>query len=482
MSDLSELGAYYGRLMRDRFTGKKLVLATGSVAASGWHTHFLKAMGAESQLLLANEALPEGGLPPGCLAEQVDCQSLPVRDAVSVMDFLKRYERLLQSLPEEVSAAVEAFDPEARALVIPIDYLQAGRVAERAVYGARAESGIRLEDKTLIDALWDEAGLRRAPSRVVVLDSREPEAAYEALNRGRGVVLAGDAREGWHGAGEKTRWATTRQELSAVLAFLGQRCRHARVMPFLEGVSCSIHGLAFPDYVAAFRPVENVVLHPPGTTEFRFWGNASFWEPGMEERAGMRNAAKRVGAILRDRHGFFGAFSIDGVLTREGFLPTELNPRFSAGLGAMARVLTEFPLYYLHLALCHGEAWPHRAEDIEAACLHAFDRQPVAAIGIWERFRQSETRTVEAVRTEDGGFREMRTGEDVDLNIRLGPSPIGGRVFFQFTERRLAAGPSVTPLVARAAAFCEQTLGLGLGAPQTVDAPNPMQAEQDAPI
>ena len=39
-----------------------------------------------------------------------------------------------------------------------------------------------------------------------------------------------------------------------------------------------------------------------------------------------------VAAVLRDRIGYRGALGVDGVMTADGFRPTELNPRCSVGL------------------------------------------------------------------------------------------------------------------------------------------------------
>ena len=83
-------------------------------------------------------------------------------------------------------------------------------------------------------------------------------------------------------------------------------------MPFLEGIPCSIHG---------------VVFHPD----------------------------RRVGAGLRERVGYRGAFTVDGVLAAQGFLPTELNPRLGAGLSTMTRDLPGLPVGLLDRVLIEGE-------------------------------------------------------------------------------------------------------------------------------
>ena len=56
-------------------------------------------------------------------------------------------------------------------------------------------------------------------------------------------------------------------------------------------------------------------------------------------REQMRAIARRAGERLRAEVDYRGAFTVDGVLTGDGFLPTELNPRNGAGLATMSREL-----------------------------------------------------------------------------------------------------------------------------------------------
>ena len=109
-------------------------------------------------------------------------------------------------------------------------------------------------------------------------------------------------------------------------------------MPFLEGVPCSIHGFVLPDGVAVLRPVEQVVLRRPGTARFSIRRAVHLVGPSPQP-TGTRCEAPPAGwgELLGDQYGMRGGFAIDGVLTAEGFLPTELNPRFSGGLGISPR-------------------------------------------------------------------------------------------------------------------------------------------------
>lgn len=150
------------------------------------------------------------------------------------------------------------------------------------------------------------------------------------------------------------RWVRRVEEVEEAAAFLGARCDRARVMPFLEGIPCSIHGMVFPGGVASFRPVEMVTLRQPGSGSLRYAGAATFWDPPLADREAMRDLARRVGEGLRERVGYRGAFTVDGVLTAEGFRPTELNPRLGAGLAMIPGDLPELPVTLLDRVLVEG--------------------------------------------------------------------------------------------------------------------------------
>ena len=135
-------------------------------------------------------------------------------------------------------------------------------------------------------------------------------------------------------------------------------------MPFLEGVPCSIHGFVLPDGTAALRPVEIVVLRDPDARTFTYSGLGTTWDPPAADREAMRDAARRVGAHLQREHGYRGAFGIDGVLTADGFRPTELNTRMSAGATTVAEVDRRF-FTFLQAALVAGVDTGLTAADVE---------------------------------------------------------------------------------------------------------------------
>jgi hypothetical protein len=220
-------------------------------------------------------------------------------------------------------------------------------------------------------------------------------------------------------------------------AFLAARCDLARVMPFLEGVQCSIHGMVLPDGVAAFRPAEMVTLRPRGGNRLLYAGAATFWDPPAADREAMRALARRVGEGLRRRVGYRGAFTVDGVLAADGFLPTELNPRLGAALAMMTRGR---PLQLLNMAVVEGEPVGRSAAELEELVVGPADR---ARCG--------------------GACRLAGDGEPAAGTLVFGPSNVGGFLRLELDPARVPAGPPVAPLAVAAFALADERLGTGLG-------------------
>jgi hypothetical protein len=252
------------------------------------------------------------------------------------------------------------------------------------------------------------------------------------------------------------------EHVEEVATFLGARCDRARVMPFLEGIPCSIHGVVFPRGVATFRPVEMVTLRQPGSSRLRYAGAATFWDPPPADREVMRDLARRVGEGLRERVGYRGAFTVDGVLAAEGFRPTELNPRLGAGLSAMTRDLPELPVGLLDRALVEGEPLALEAGELEGQVLAAADR--TRAGGAWTVTTVTASSTQELPLVFEGGVcRPVADGQAPDGVLSFGPSGVGGFVRLALDPARVPTGPSVAPLAVAAFALADERFGAGIG-------------------
>ncbi len=204
-----------------------------------------------------------------------------------------------------------------------------------------APSGWRWRTRPAWRTCWREPGSPSAPS--VVMPIGDAIARWRDLDRGAGTVWAADASDGFHGGAALTRWVTDHAEAVAAAAELGAHGPTVRVMPFLEGIATSMHGIVLPDGVAVLRPGRAGDAARAATTACT-QRVRHVLGPAERVRDEMRDAARRVGEQLRDEVDFRGAFTLDGVATADGFRPTELNPRFGAGLMVITRGLDGVPL------------------------------------------------------------------------------------------------------------------------------------------
>ena len=443
--------------LRPLFAGRKVVVTGGPLAAMTGTCRRLLELGAERPFLLATGV--GTGEVPGPDEDQWVVVQVRAPDIIAE---IRAAMRLLELLPGEVLAALDRWDPERAALVLSPMFNELPEIAGRRVYGPRRPEWRRLEDKVVVDALWDDLGVPRAPAAVVPAQAAALRAAAARLDRGAGTAWAGDARQGFNGGAHCLRWVRSPEDAAEAAAFLAERCDRARVMPFLEGVPCSIHGMVFPDAVATFRPVELVTLRQPGSNRLRYAGAATFWDPPAADREAMRELARRVGEGLRDRVGYRGAFTVDGVLAAEGFLPTELNPRLGAGLSVMTRDLPDLPVGLLNGALIEGERLAFGAGDLERQVLAVADRTRTG--GAWTVTEVTAEATEQLPVVFDGGTcRPASADGPADGVLAFGPSGVGGFVRLNLDPDRIPAGPPVAPLAVAAFALADERFGTGIG-------------------
>lgn len=413
--------AYWTDLLRQVLDDRPVVVAM-DVLVGGWETATrLRDLGV-ADLLLAAGTRGVGELPPEAEAHAV---VLDTSSGVTIMQGIRAWQRTLDDPPPPLREAIEGFDPDGRAWVVSALFNQAQHVLGRPVLGARPPAWRALEDKTTVDALWDAASVDRAPSRVVDLhDPGAVAAAARDLDRGAGTCWVADNTTGWHGGGEYLRWTGPDGDPTTAVADLATASRRARVMPFLEGRPCSIHGWVFDDHVAALRPCEMVVWRDEDH-RFVYGGASTAWEPPAADRIAMQDVARRVGRHLRSTVGYRGTFTVDGILTRDGFRPTELNPRFG---GALLRVGAgiDLPLYLLHLATVSRPDLDWRPHDLEEAVLTAADATPVGRVMLSLPASARSGRW----RLRRDGDRWVDVDPDVDpeVMVEVGPSLTEGQL------------------------------------------------------
>jgi hypothetical protein len=430
-------------VVRPVVAGRKIVLTGSPVAGQAGLVAQVRSLGATDVFVLGD------GMGTGTLPE-CDWYALEVKGD-SLLEAMRHGQALLADLPPAAAAALDAFDPGREALVIGTFLNELPAVAGRPCLAWRRPEWVALEDKVIVDELWDALGVERVASRVVPvaeLPDDEP-----------GTVWAGDAREGFNGGAELVRPIRNAADAAAARSFLAAHCDRARVMPFLEGIPCSIHGFVFPDYVAALRPVEMVTLRRGG--EFFYAGAATYWDPPAADRDTMRAIARRVGAELRQRVDFRGAFTVDGVLTSDGFRPTELNPRMGAGLGVIARGAPDLPLDLVNQSLLAGIDADYRPRDLETHIVEVADA--CRAGGTWKVLDAPLDQATLEVTWDGTDWRKTADGATADATVMTGPSSVGGFLRLTLDPARTPAGPSIAPRAAAFYRFCDAELGTEIG-------------------
>lgn len=434
------MAGHWERQLRGAVAGRRFVIATDVLAEASQYAGQLRDLGADQTLCLS-AARGVGEVDPDDERDAV----LVGSQGTDLMGAIRAWLDVLRDLPPEVRERIDAFDPHGRALVVQSLFGESQEIAGRPVFGARPREWIALEDKTLVDAIWDACDVPRAPSRVVpVFDGALREAAAE-LDEGQGTVWVADNRLGWHGGAQYLRWVRGPEAIGEAIRFFDAAAHRVRIMPFLDGIPCSIHGIVFGDHVAALRPCEMVVLRRPGSPELHYAGPATSWEPRVEDRQDMRAIARRVGAHLDRAVGYRGVFTVDGVMTADGFRPTELNPRFGAAINVLARS-TGLPLYLLHLAIIERPDLDWRPRELEEHILEAADASPLAQAGLVIDTEVDHPRELGFV--EHDGELVPADGDEPEVTLQLGPSPSGA--YLRVVLPHHPGGAPAAPAVVRA--------------------------------
>ncbi|MEM7202728.1 MAG: hypothetical protein AAF628_20845 [Planctomycetota bacterium] len=451
--------------LRQCLTGTKLVLVGGPVVGLVGLARQVRALGAARPFLLGC-GVGTGVLPRD---DEAEWHALDIQGADDTA-VIRRYEQLLQAPPPDAVAALDRYDSDHRARALGLILL--GRVTDvagRPRLGVRPQAWLDLEDKVVIDAFFDRAGIARAPSAIVPADPDAAAAAAHSLDEGAGVVCAADASQGVHGGGCGLRWVAGDGEVRDVAARMAATAQRLRIMPFLRGTPCSVHGLVAGDGTAVFRPVELLTLRGIGARSLHYAGCATLWDPPATAREDMRTAARRVAVALHRDVGYRGSFTLDGVLTDAGFRPTELNPRIGAGLMTLeAACGPDLPLGLISVFAVDGAPLHGSAAALEAEVLGRTDRCRVAAARTLVATRHAATTHHELQRDAHGHLALARPGATSGGRLTLGPSARGGFVAFAANPAHLPPGPRFAPLAAEAFAFADRVLGAGVGPVQAI--------------
>ncbi len=454
---------HYRGLLSSVFSGRRYLLFDGALAGVRRRVLELRELGAERPFALAVTR----GVGPCPGPEEAEARIVPLGGAPhgEAVEGIWAYEAAMCSLPAAIAREIDAWDPERSARVlVPFTLSRVPSVAGRRRYADRPERWARLEDKTELPAFLDAIGVRRGPLAIVRAEHARLRAAADRLDRGKGTVWAGDARPGVHGGGYGVRWVYDERTLEQAQGFFEGRFERVRVAPFYEGIPCSIHGIVFPEGVAVFRPLEMLVLRRPGDSRFVYAGTASYWDPSDGEREDMRALARQVGLGLRDRLGYRGAFTVDGVLSEVGFVPTELNARIGGAFRDLYERSPELPLELVALAAQEGERLDWRPEHLERLVLERADARRAGSARMNLPTTSHTASDAVPVARRGAELVRARGARGRAGQLWLGPGAgAGSFLVFAPDPDRTPVGPSFAGLAAAAFRLADRELGTGIG-------------------
>ena len=251
--------------------------------------------------------------------------------------------RKLADPPPHVVAAVDAFDPDRRRRGVR-DLPR--RVTRRSPAARSSPTGVRRGWRSRTRPGWPTCSAgpasRRAPSVVVpIARGRRGPARRSTSARARSGRPT--PRRGTTAAAPCTRWVTDDDRAAEVTAELAPHCRAGA-------------GHAVPrrrrDVDPRHRPARRRRRAAPGRAGHAAPGPRAALQRvrhvlGPARRGPRRDARPppaRSARCCATTVDFRGAFTLDGVATADGFRPTELNPRFGAGLSVITRGLDGVPL------------------------------------------------------------------------------------------------------------------------------------------
>lgn len=450
---------YYWDLLAPDFAEQRCVLAMGPLSAHARWVKSLIRLGAHPPFILAD------GPGTGALPNPLECSwhILPT-GGDSIVHAQRHFDDTLSALPDEARAQLDAYDPNHTARIFCGIASEVSAVGGRPRFGAQPAAWRALDDKAIIDDFWDSCGIERAPSLTASAHAPDLWKQSRRFDHGDGVVFAGDSRDGTNGGADYVRRIVDRDQCDAALAFFRQHCDRIRIMPFLEGIPCSIHGMVFPHDIIAFRPCEMLVLRRPDSGTFQYFGAATLWDPHPADREAMRASARSVGRKLRDAFDYRGVFTIDGVMTADGFRPTELNPRFGAALMRIEQSFASPPLELLDLCVREGWHLDYQPQQLEEFVVsHADANRSAMAWGVMPGSIPDDTCVYRCRLTANQWSAVEDASADANARITTGPASMGTFVRIETAPHELRMGTSFAPTVVAALEHVHTRTGLAAG-------------------
>jgi hypothetical protein len=206
-----------------------------------------------------------------------------------------------------------------------------------------------------------------------------------------------------------------------------------------------------------------VVPRRAGQARFLYAGCASYYDPPARIREEMRNLARRVGERLRETVDYRGTFTLDGIATAEGFLPTEINTRYGGAMACFEDALPQLPLALVQVALVAGHDLGVSSIEFEELLVSAADDYRHGSVGANVRAVHPTEMVERSIVFTEWSCRFAHPDETPHGVLRLRPSPLGARLELDFYADQLPLGRPVVALTVAAFALADQEWGTALG-------------------
>jgi hypothetical protein len=354
-----------------------------------------------------------------------------------------------------LAGAADAFDAHQQAVLIAPDPLDPPRAGSRRRLGQRPRMWQLCEDKAVIDVIWDRLGVPRP--RSVIADGTQDLAALGSLvDVEHGVVCAVQRIGAPPTSGAEGIWWW--QRAAAPLIGAGPQHR-VKVMPLVPGLPVRLHGMVFVDAAVAFPPMEIVALPRTDTGTFLCCGAVGV----LPDSAELRALTERIGAGLSSILGYRGAYSVDGILSQTGFLPTDLNTRLTSAMEAappdVRMQLQAANVLAREGVTLTGGNW------IDSLAAQAFDERTVTVYGASP---VAEAASMElAVRWDGDELRQTDHPAEADGWLSLAPSLRGWTLTARLLRRRLPNSRYVGDHAPAIFRFADRSFGTTFGALDT---------------
>jgi hypothetical protein len=353
-----------------------------------------------------------------------------------------------------IAPMVMDFDPRSRAIVLAPDPLDPPWTGDRELLGAKHLVSHLVEHKTIVDPIWDLAGIDRVEATVCDLTPRLP-AVVNAVDQGTGVVISSEQRGAGPQAGGEGIWWTHDGRLPASFPALEAPGIRVRIMPLLHGLPCRIHGMTIESQTITFPPLELLSLPRPVSGTFFWAGPVRARTLSPSARSDLDTIGTKAGAWL-SHLGHSGAFAIDGILTKDGYRPTELTTRLTSafeGTDPGRRVL----LHAVNLLARAGQPVGTHAALAQLADVALSDR-----FDIYGASQTTTTSGTHALRWGSTGFEVTDEAADGGV-LSLERSPRGWLFHVRLSPTALPAGHSLGVLAPQLFELSDTVFGTNFG-------------------